>query len=244
MIFPKHKKSGEFSRYVALGDSISTDDYPGEARGAASLFYQNRDSLYPEFAGKDLRHLYPGIAFSKLAIDGANSSDVLHHQLPKLPAKQPGRTLISLTAGGNDILSEGDSSPEIISRLQTILSTLQTRYPDCLILLGTVYDPTDGVGDLFESGVKLERQLKILDELNHWIRGAAKPGSVIIVEIYRHFLGHGAHSKDQRNPFYQKEDPSLWYVLNIEPNARGAHEIRRLMWKAVGETEQINTNQK
>jgi len=225
---------------VALGDSVSIDDYPGEARGAASLLYQNRDAEYPEFAGKDLRHLHPGVAFSNLAVDGASSSDVLHGQLPKLPAKVSGRTLVTLTVGGNDILSGGDSSADIIFRLQTILSTLQARYPDCLILVGTVYDPTDGVGDLFESGVKLERELKILDELNQWIRNAEKPGSIFILDIYRHFLGHGSHCKDPENPFYQKADPSLWYVLNIEPNARGAHEIRRLMWQAIRESEQIN----
>jgi lysophospholipase L1-like esterase len=243
VIFPKQKKSGKFSRYVALGDSISTDDYPGEARGAASLFYQNLDSLYPEFAGKDLRHLYPGIAFSNLAVDGASSSDVLHRQLTKAPAKEAGRTVVTLTAGGNDILSAGDPAAEIIFRLQTILSELQARYPDCVILLGTVYDPTDGVGDLFESRAKLERELKILDELNSWIRSNEKPGSILILEIYRHFLGHGSHCKDPQNPFYQKNDPSLWYVLNIEPNARGAYEIRRLMWAALGETQSITNTE-
>jgi hypothetical protein len=63
-----------FTHYVALGDSMSTDEYPtcdllqldavpGELvpAGAAALFYRNRDDLWPEFAGTDLATLCPGI---------------------------------------------------------------------------------------------------------------------------------------------------------------------------------------
>jgi len=31
----------EFKQYIGLGDSISTDDYPGKGLEAISLFYKN-----------------------------------------------------------------------------------------------------------------------------------------------------------------------------------------------------------
>jgi hypothetical protein len=41
--------------YVALGDSISMDEYAGGAgRGGASLFACNRDEDFPEWRGRDL----------------------------------------------------------------------------------------------------------------------------------------------------------------------------------------------
>ncbi len=42
--------------YVALGDSISIDDYAGgSGRGGASLLFRNRDDDFPEWSGRDLR---------------------------------------------------------------------------------------------------------------------------------------------------------------------------------------------
>ena len=81
-----------FTRYVALGDSMSIDLYPAldageidvavalERRtdagaiaplGAASLLYQNDDARYPDEQSNDLISRYPGIALQNLAADGA-----------------------------------------------------------------------------------------------------------------------------------------------------------------------------
>jgi len=93
----------EFERYIALGDSISTDDYPGEDRGAVSLFYRNTNDIYPDFKGKDLISLYPGIELEALAYDGSTSEDVLNNQLSSI--QDTGQTtLVTLTVGGNDLL--------------------------------------------------------------------------------------------------------------------------------------------
>jgi hypothetical protein len=54
-----------------------------------------------------------------------------------------------------------------------------------------------------------------------------------IADIYSHFLGHGSHHGDPKNPHYCSEDPSSWYGQEIERNARGAHEVRRLFWEAL-----------
>src|SRR4051812_34484893 len=90
-----------FTHYVALGDSMSTDEYPtcdllqldavpGELlpAGAAALFYRNRDDLWPEFAGTDLATVCPGIEARVLAWDGAMIEDVLTEELSQIRSEE------------------------------------------------------------------------------------------------------------------------------------------------------------
>ena len=120
-----------FTAYVALGDSLSIDLYPaldaGETDvavalervadagaiapiGAASLFYRNDDARWPEEQGADLVSYYPGITFTNLAADGATIGDVFGEQMPQLEESEE-RTLITVTAGGIDLLSAFANRP-------------------------------------------------------------------------------------------------------------------------------------
>lgn len=107
-----------FRRYIALGDSMSIDDYPGfdhaerlgqtgssPGLGAASLLYQNQDAVWPEFVGADLASRCPGLRASREAFDGATTQGVIDLQLPSVETEKDGLdTLVTLTAGGNDLL--------------------------------------------------------------------------------------------------------------------------------------------
>ena len=114
-----------FTRYIALGDSVSIDLYPaldaGEIDvavalertasagnvapiGAASLLYQNSEAHWPDFIGEDLVTLSPGIEMQNLAQDGATIGDVFGEQLPLIEASDD-PALVTLTIGGNDLLS-------------------------------------------------------------------------------------------------------------------------------------------
>src|SRR5213080_3141552 len=82
-------------RYVALGDSMSIDDYAGgPGRGAASLLHRNRDADFPDWTGRDLAHA--GFAARVLATDGATARDVLVEQLPLIDAPPD---LVTITMG-------------------------------------------------------------------------------------------------------------------------------------------------
>lgn len=71
------------SCYISLGDSISIDDYAGgSGRGGASLLYQNRDALFPEWKGRDLKTVLEDSRFMPLASDGATTDTVLRGQIP------------------------------------------------------------------------------------------------------------------------------------------------------------------
>lgn len=243
-----------FTQYVALGDSISIDLYPaldaGETDvavalernpdagviaplGAASLLYQNDDARWPEEQGNDLVSRYAGIALQNLASDGATIGDVFGEQL--LQVDEGGdSTLFTLSIGGNDLLSAFANRPrasllEAIARdvaeaYEFLLDAVRRARPNSVILLTTIYDPSDGTGvipGVFEEIGAVP--ISVLEGLNDRIRALAggTPGAVL-ADVQAHFLGHGA-SVPEADRWY-------WRRSLIEPNARGAHEIR-CVWR-------------
>ena len=243
-----------FTAYVALGDSMSIDLYPaldaGETDvavalervpeagvvaplGAASLLFRNDDVRWPEEQGADLVSSYPGIVLSNLAADGATIGDVFGEQMPQLEESHE-RTLITITVGANDLFSAFANRPrrtllESIARdveeaYEFLLDAVRRARPNALILLTTIYDPSDRLGRIpgvLEGAGALP--LAVLDGLNARIRMLARgtPG-VRLADVYAHFLGHGASVPPQ--------DRWYWRRSLVEPNALGASEIRRV-WR-------------
>ena len=94
--------AGEIDVAVAL-ERVSTAGRVAPL-GAASLLYKNSDEYWPEDAGNDLSSMYPGIEAINLATDGATIGEVFGEQLPQLEDSTE-RLLVTLTIGGNDLLS-------------------------------------------------------------------------------------------------------------------------------------------
>jgi lysophospholipase L1-like esterase len=251
----------EFSHYIALGDSMSLDLYPaldaGEidvavalerdahagrvaALGAASLFYRNDESRWPEEIGNDLVSRFPAIEYANLAADVATIGDVFGEQLPQLSeSEEP--TLLTLTIGATDLFSAFANRPkaslldriahDVAEALEIVVGAVRRTRPNSLLILSTIYDPSDrtarirGVFD--EPGVM---SLRALDSLNNSIRTLASgtPG-VLLAEVYGHFLGHGVTSPEA--------DRWYWRRSLVEPNARGASEIRRVWMEALTAAE-------
>jgi lysophospholipase L1-like esterase len=156
--------------YVALGDSMSIDRYPDldhadrqtlalpvTGLGAASLLAGNDDDVWPEFAGRDLVTISPGIDCRFEARDGATTESVLDSQMDALRGIDPGgEALVTLTAGGNDLLRLIGATDRagragvraVLDNLDAILGVVRDRLPRAMILVANVYDPTDGTGDL------------------------------------------------------------------------------------------------
>jgi lysophospholipase L1-like esterase len=248
--------ASRFTEYVALGDSLSIDLYPaldaGEVDvavalerdpeagavaplGAAALFHRNQETHWPEFAGRDLATLYPGIGYRSLAEDGATIGDV-YAQLATL-GESDAPTLITLTVGGNDLLSAMANRPkerllativrDIAEAYSYVVSAVREARPSACIILTTVYDPSDRLaripGVLEDVG---PLPLHHLDALNKRIRDLARGDPDLrLADVYLHFLGHGASVPES--------DRWYWRRSLIEPNARGASEIRRVWWEAL-----------
>src|SRR5947207_3020150 len=112
-----------FSRYLALGDSMSIDLYAAldagrtdvsvaleriegvgaiAPIGAASLFHRNDAQTWPEEMGNDLVSLFPRISYRQLAVDGATIGDIFGEQVPLIEeSDEP--TLVTLTIGSEDL---------------------------------------------------------------------------------------------------------------------------------------------
>jgi lysophospholipase L1-like esterase len=233
--------------YVALGDSMSTDHYPTcdvrdldlppprlDPLGAAALLYRNDDTRWPEFKKRELVGFSPTIEFLNLAEDGAMIADITTEELARLrrDSGDPG-FLFTITAGGNDLLDAlvaGRPLEKAVGRIaddyRDLVESVREEFPRATILLTTVYDPTDGTGRLPGLEAFAPLPLEYLSRFNDHVRETAHavPGTVL-ADVHAHFLGHGVTAPEQ--------DRWYWKQNMIEPNARGASEIRRVWWKAI-----------
>jgi hypothetical protein len=111
-------------------------------------------------------------------------------------------------------------------RYTDLVETVREELPRATLVLATVYDPTDGTGRLPGLEAYGRLPLEHLDRFNEQIRelSRAMPG-VVLADVARHFLGHGVSAPELERWYWRRN--------LIEPNARGASEIRRVWWQAV-----------
>jgi lysophospholipase L1-like esterase len=181
--------------YLALGDSISIDDYTGVRGGGAS-------SQLARKLGLDL---------VDLTRDGNTTQGVLA-DLPRAPAAAD---VVTLTAGGNDLLL-GDLPRAILRRINRIAQEIQPL--GGRVVVNTIYDPSDGDNDVGRRELGLSRLGAIelrrrLNAVNGGIARLAREHGFLLADLERLFHGHGLRS----------DKP--WFVQVIEPNLAGAAAI-------------------
>ncbi len=193
--------------YLALGDSVSIDDYTNVPHGGAAS----------QFA-----RLIGATHFQNLTRDGRTTDGVLE-SLPQVTAKPD---VVTLTAGGNDFLQNayrlvnplGQSSGTWGDVARLPLENL-TRIADrlaefgCPVLLNTLYDPTDGDDALLAAYGVGPGARTAYDALNDGIRDIARRYDFLLSDLQELFHGHGAVAAD------------TWIVGQIEPNHAGATAI-------------------
>jgi lysophospholipase L1-like esterase len=236
-----------YSLYIALGDSMSIDHYPTcdvrgfdlpparlDPLGAASQLFRNDDNRWPEFRGRDLVSTSPGVSILNLALDGATIDDVTTEELARLghDSTDPG-ILVTLTVGGNDLLGAlfaggglDRAVRQILGRYTELVETIREELPNATLVLTTVYDPTDGTGILPGLEAYGRLPLHYLDHFNDHVRTTAGSRErTELADVHRHFLAHGVTAPET--------DRWYWNRSMIEPNARGASEIRRVWLEAL-----------
>jgi len=181
--------------YVALGDSISIDDYTGVRGGGAA-------SQLARKLGLDL-------------VDLTRDGNTAHGVLADLAGAPASADVVTLTAGGNDLLG-GDLPRAILRRLDQIAERLQRL--GARIVVNTVYDPSDGDNDVGRRQLGLSRLATIalrqrLNAVNGGIAKLAREHGFLIADLERLFHGHGVASNEP------------WFVDVIEPNLAGATAI-------------------
>jgi lysophospholipase L1-like esterase len=182
--------------YLALGDSISIDDYTGVRGGGAPS----------QLARKLAVHLVD------LTRDGNTTQGVLA-DLARAPAAAD---IVTLTAGGNDLLY-GDPPRAILRRrLHEIARRIQPL--GARVVINTIYEPSDGDNDVGRRELGLSRLAAIelrrrLNAVNRGIAELAVERGFLLADLERLFHGHGVASNDP------------WFVQVIEPNLAGATAI-------------------
>jgi lysophospholipase L1-like esterase len=165
---------------------------------------------------------------------------VFGEQLSQLDATDDA-TLVTLTVGGNDLLSAISNKPRasLLERIardvgdayEFLLDAIRRARPTSLILLTSIYDPSDGLGripGILEDVGTLP--LHVIHGLNERIRVLASgTPNAVFADVHAHFLGHGATAADGERWYWRR---SL-----IEPGAAGASEIRHVWRDALDEAE-------
>jgi lysophospholipase L1-like esterase len=190
--------------YLALGDSISIDDYTGVPGGGA-----------PSQLARKL-----GVELVNLTCDGNTTQGVLA-DLTRAPAAAD---VVTLTAGGNDLLG-GERPRAILRRLHQIAEWIQPL--GARVILNTIYDPSDGDNDVGRRQLGLSQLATIalrrrLNAVNGGIAKLAGEHGFLAADLERLFHGHGVASNEP------------WYVDVIEPNLAGATAIaeKRNRWQS------------
>ncbi len=189
--------------YLALGDSISIDEYTEVGSGGAA-------SQFTRLVG--------ATQFQDLTRDGRTTAGVLESWF-EITIKPD---VVTLTAGGNDFLQGsfqamnsladwGRVSGEPLANLEEIAARLASFA--CPVILNTVYDPTNGDDSRIASFGMAAQARTAFNALNNGIRALARRHGFLLSDLETLFHGHGPASADP------------WIVIQIEPNLAGATAI-------------------
>jgi hypothetical protein len=186
----------------------------------------------------------PELGFGLLAIDGATTASLLDVQLPRLESSGAVPRVVTLTAGGNDVLGAyGDTRRAlgivgvVGSRVGQALDRLQALVaPGDPVVVGTVYDPSDGTGEAWRLGLApWPDVVGVLAQLNATLRAVAGEHGAVVADIHGRFLGHGLRTGNPGQTLARPADRTQWYCHVIEPNAWGADAVRAVFWAALQE---------
>jgi lysophospholipase L1-like esterase len=177
-----------------------------------------------------------------LATDGATTRTLLDLQVPRLAALAFRPTLVTLTIGGNDLLGAyGDTAAarQVIRRVEAAVGRALTVLVDMVapaarIVVGTVYDPSDGTGDTSRMGLPpWPDGVATIAALNRTLREVAGAHGAAVADIAAVFQGHGLLAGNPAQRAGRPAERDLWFCDVIEPNAWGAAGVREAFWTAL-----------
>lgn len=219
--------------YIALGDSISIDEYPdqelGSKKNGAAQLLANKLFLRGHID-----------KFVNLTRDGAQIGEVMTQQVPRVRVYNEQQCVITITMGGNDIsyrsmrtkqrnVACGDEFQKLLSNVirdyTDAVIEIRRQFPNSLLVLNTLYDPTDGTGLLPKTcgawadiGFQYSTGRRYLGNyIRNW---GTKLNFAVVADIFKLFDGKGMAEGNRSGMYYDQ--------FMIEPGAIGAREIARL----------------
>jgi lysophospholipase L1-like esterase len=237
---------------IGLGDSITAGFGAKKGYSYFDRLVANPADEFEEMRGKCLSQVLPGLQITNCAVSGSTSLELAERQLPHLATFDSNTVgIVVVTTGGNDLIHDRGQTPprdqamygatleqakpwvtNFEGRLESMVRQIEERFPGgCHIFLATIYDPTDGKGDIEQAGLPVWRDgILLLDAYNRALRRCAEGHpQVHLVDLHSAFLGHGIHCTQFWSKHYDATDPRYWFHENLEdPNERGYDAIRRL----------------
>ncbi|MDJ0317183.1 MULTISPECIES: SGNH/GDSL hydrolase family protein [Arthrobacter] len=185
-----------YRRFVAVGDSFTEgiDDpqpnSPGDYRGWADRVAEELSVGVPEFA------------YANLAVRGQVLQEVLDSQIGQALALKP--DLVSLQAGGNDLLHAGADPDKLAEILAGAVGLLKGQGMQVLIFVG----PDSG-----RSTVLGQFRTKIA-VYNENLRGIAKHYDAVIADLWA---------------MTELHDPRMWSRDRLHPSSLGHHAVAAMV---------------
>jgi lysophospholipase L1-like esterase len=190
-----------WTRYVALGDSFTEGigdpepESPGGFRGWADRVAEVLSLGSDDFA------------YANLAVRGKLLRQIAEEQVEAALALRP--DLVTLCAGGNDVLRPGSDPDDIAARLDTVTGRLTAD--GATVVLFTAADV--GFSPVFRP---IRGKVAIYNEN---LRAVAVRHSCVIVDQW---------------PLTELQDPRMWAPDRLHLNALGHHTVARAVLAALG----------
>jgi hypothetical protein len=100
------------------------------------------------------------------------------------------------------------------------------------MIVGTVYDPSDGTGDASLVGLPPWPQVvDVLAELNAELRAAAAEHGAQVADIHGNFLGHGLRAGNPAQSDPRPANGTCGSAMSSSPIAWRASAVRAAFWE-------------
>lgn len=187
-------------RYVALGDSFTEGvgdpepTLPGGMRGWADRVAEVLSQGVPDFA------------YANLAVRGKLIEQIMAEQIDAAVALRP--DLVSISAGGNDVIRPGTDPDAIALRFDDAVGRLSTNGATVVIFTGVDV----GFSPVFRG---LRGKVAIYNEN---VRAIADKYDAVVADMWA---------------LKEVQDPRFWSADRLHLNAFGHHEVARVMLRAL-----------
>jgi len=233
----KDTEEGEVTHihYVALGDSLATGSTSRET--TTSYVHGFYNFLQEEYSSVE-------VTMENLAQDGDDSSDLLAKlDNETFVSKVSGADIITISIGGNNILSAGRDSnfSEIDEDLadegttafeneyKDIILKIRALNPDAKIIAMTLYNPYNSVSIRgYENDPDLHSiTAEYVDRINAEIKGIEEDENYIVADVHAEFLEYAVAGKMGDITYFY---PHRWFRFTRDPhpNQTGQNLMRKV----------------
>lgn len=199
-----------WSRYVALGDSFTEGigdpepRSPGGHRGWADRVAEELSSLTEDFA------------YANLAIRGRLLQQIIDEQVE--PALELRPDLVTISAGGNDIIRPGTDPDDVASRLESALARLRSDGATVVLFTGPDVGTTAVLG-------RIRGKVAIYNEN---LRTIALRHDLVIADMWA---------------LRELKDTRMWAPDRLHFSPTGHHMIARMVLDSLGVEHELEPYQ-